>query len=271
MARGAVLVGVACGPTVETETGDGSGTSGDPSESASASADETGAPSGVCGEFDTELIGGGPPGPLGYPEGCSPISDPGVNGYRCCSDDPAAIGGAPPDYQGKNIPNADTPYFSGNNNDLSNTGQCVRVTDIAGQGLLEMAATDCPIPCNPAWAADIIDDVCGPARVCCQTRELQPEDCIIDPDTGLHRPVNGNDIGASSMWRPSDHATHQDPNGSACLALAGGEVSSSAFQDCVRQLSVADQRGFCMALGAGQLCPGEQPSYMDACEILNGG
>ncbi len=267
---GGALLGLACGPTIENVTGDGSGTSGEDA-SASASADETGSPGRACGESDTELVGGGPPGALGYPLGCAPNSDPGINGYRCCSTDPAAVGGAPPNYQHKNIPNSDTPYFSGDNNDLSAFGQCIRVGDLAGQGLIEMAATNCPIPCNPTWPEDIIDDVCGLARVCCQVRELEPEDCIIDPNTGLYRPVDGDDIGVSTVWRPSDHATHQDVNGSTCLALAGGDASSPVFQDCIRQLSVADQRGFCMSLNAGQSCPADQPTYINACDLLNGG
>jgi hypothetical protein len=147
---------------------------------------------------------------------------------------------------------------------------CVDVTQIVGQGLVEAAAEWCPIPCNPTWPQDSIDDVCGSTRVCCQTVELQPEDCVVDASTGLYRPVNGDDIGTLSVWRPTDHQTHQDPNGVNCLALAGGETNLE-FQACVRELSVADQRGYCMALGAGQACPHAQPAYVDACEQLNGG
>jgi len=203
---------------------------------------------------------------------CNPQQDDNCpETHFCCSDDPAAVGGALPNYSGKGIAGADTPYFSGDNNGLGTSGMCVRVDDIAGQGLIEFAAANCPIPCNPSWDEGQIDEVCGQARVCCQTVELEPEDCVIDSSTNMFRPVNGDDIGVSTMWRPADHATHQDPNGSSCLALAGGNASSAVFQDCVRQLSVADQRGFCMALSAGQSCPTDQPTFIDACTQLNGG
>jgi hypothetical protein len=191
--------------------------------------------------------------------------------HFCCSDDPAAVGGAKPNYTGKNIDDGAMPYFSGDNNGLGTAGMCVRVDDIAGQGLVELAAANCPIPCNPTWSEEWIDDVCGSARVCCQTVELEAKDCVIDPADNKYRPVNGDDIGVLSAWRPNDHATHQDPNGSTCLALAAGDNSSPVFQDCVRQLSVADQRGFCMALAAGQACPTDQPTYVNACTTLNGG
>ncbi len=277
----AILLGsaLACGPTIELET-DGSSdatSTPTPTETATtnsngASADDTGPYGGACGENDTELVGGGPPGPLGYPLGCDPTTDPGINGYRCCSDDPTAAQGLAPDYQGKSIPNAGVPYFSGANNSLSRTGQCIRVVDLAGQGLLEEAAADCPIPCNPTWPGETISDVCGPARFCCQTRAIEPEDCIMDPGTGLFRPVTGDDIVAGlTLWRPEDHATHQDPNGDGCLAVANGNNQSDVFLDCVEQLNVANQRGFCMALAGGQICPHEQPGYVDACEMLNGG
>lgn len=261
----------ACGPTVELDTDSGTEGTTQGSADASASADETTTPpSGPCGENDTELIGGGPPGPSGYPPPCNPQQEPGINGYRCCSDDPAAVGGALPAYQGKGI-DGDVPYFSEINNDLSQFGQCVRVGDLQGQGLLAGGVEGCPIPCNPTWSADEVQTVCGASRVCCQTVELQADDCVQDSTTGLFRPVTGDDIGVLTQWRPVDHDTHQDPNGSACLALAGGDVSGSAFQDCVRQLTVANQRGYCMALGPGQLCPLESPGYVDACEALNGG
>lgn len=189
--------------------------------------------------------------------------------HYCCSDDPAAPMGAKPDYMGKNIPDGQKPYFSGENNLLGTSGMCVRVDDIAGQGLIEFAAANCPIPCNPTWSEAWIDDVCGSARVCCQTVELDPLDCVADG--GMFRPVTGDDIGVLTQWKPAEHVTHQDPNGTSCLALALGNPMSEEFQDCVRQLSVADQRGFCMALGAGQACPTEQPGYIDACTARNGG
>lgn len=190
--------------------------------------------------------------------------------HFCCSDDPAAAEGKKPSYSGKNISDSATPYFSGDNNNLSRSGMCVRVDDIAGQGLIEPFAVNCPIPCNPTWDEAWIDDVCGPARVCCQTVALDPKDCI--NDGSMFRPATGEDIIAMrSAWRPNDHETHQDPNGAGCLALAMGNNQSPVFEDCIRQLSVADQRGFCMALQLNEACPTDQPTFIDACTAMNGG
>lgn len=202
---------------------------------------------------------------------CDPQQDSNCpETHFCCSDDPAAVGGAVPQYVGKTTPDAAAPYFSGESNALSRTGMCVRTDDIAGQGLMEFAALNCPIPCNPTWESSQINAVCGDARVCCQTVALEAKDCV--NDGGTFRPVSGADIVAGvTAWRPADHATHQDPNGSGCLALGGNDNQSSEFQDCIRQLSVADQRGFCMALGTGQTCPTEQPNFIDACSLMNGG
>jgi hypothetical protein len=260
---------LACGPVVELDDASGSGSTADPTVGESVDGSE-GGPAGACGVGDTELLGGGPPGPLGYPPPCNPSQDPGTNGYRCCSDDPATLDGQLPAYTGKGIEGS-PPSFSGANNARSDFGMCVDVSQLAGQGLLEPEAENCPIPCNPTWSQDAIDSLCGFGRACCQTVELQPRDCVMDPVTGLYRPVTGDDIGVLSQWRPADHATHQDPNGTQCLALAGGDHASETFLGCVRALSVADQRGFCMALGPGQACPHDEPSYVDACEALNGG
>lgn len=270
MVLACVVGALACGPAVEldTDTDTGTGSTTDPTEGESV--DETGTPSGPCGVNDTDLIGGGPPGPLGFPPPCNPREDPGTNGYRCCSDDPAAADGQLPAYFGMDIEGS-PPFFADVNNDIGTSGMCVDVTQLQGQGLLAPGVEGCPIPCNPTWPGDTIDVICGPARVCCQTVELQPADCVMDPNTGLFRPVTGDDIGVLSQWRPADHATHQDPNGTGCLALAGGDPASEVFESCVRELGVANQRGFCLALGAGQACADAQPSYVDACEQLNGG
>jgi hypothetical protein len=194
--------------------------------------------------------------------------------YTCCSDDPTAEGSALPNYQGKNIAGSATPFFSGANNGLGTSGMCVKTADIpAGSGLLEPLALNCPVPCNPKWDDAGVEAVCGPSRVCCQTRELQPEDCVLDGD--VWRPATGFDIGNAAVtpptaWAPGDHATHQDPGGTGCLTFAGGQAND-AFNDCVFNLTVADQRGFCMALGPGQLCPHDQPDYLDACEQIQMG
>lgn len=258
-----------CGPAVGLDDATGSATDSsgtDPTQGDSA--DETGG--GQCGVGETEVFGGGPPGPLGFPPPCNPSLDPGVNGYRCCSDDPAVAEGQLPAYTGKGIDGA-PPFFADVNNDLSDFGICVDTTQLAGQGLLAAGVEGCPIPCNPTWPVDAVDAVCGPGRACCQTVELQAKDCVQDLDTGLYRPVTGDDIPDLSLWRPADHATHQDPNGTTCLALASGDSSSETFQSCVRALGVADQRGYCLTLAPGDVCPQAEPSYIDACEQLNGG
>jgi len=274
-----IVVGLACGPAVEldfeSESGTGSATVTDPTEPGE-SVDESGQATGPCGVGETELFGGGPPGPLGFPPPCNPQQDPGTNGYRCCSDDPATIGGMLPAYQGLGIQGG-APLFAEANNDFSDFGMCVHVEELAGSGLQAAGVEGCPIPCNPTWPPDSIVDVCGTGRRCCQTVELQPEDCVQDADSGLWRPVTGNDIGEPdssgnpvTLWRPQDHATHQDPNGVDCLAFATGDSTNEVFQGCVRALSVANQRGYCMTLGADQQCPHTLPDYLDACEQLNG-
>ena len=194
--------------------------------------------------------------------------------HVCCSDDASSEGGGLPSFMGKNIAGGTTPFFAGMNNALGTRGLCVRTGDIPmGSGLLEPAAVNCPIPCNPTWADADITAVCGASRVCCQTSELEPLDCVKDGD--VWRPATGADIGASAVtpnttWAPGNHITHQDPGGTGCLTFAGGEMNDS-FNECVANLTVADQRGFCMALGPGQACPTDDPTYFDACEQINMG
>jgi hypothetical protein len=232
-------------------------------------------PPGEDGKIDcadvpagASTVGGTAPGPLGFPTlACDPRIS-GAGEHICCSDDPSAVGGALPDYQNKDIGGA-TPIFSGVNNALSTWGLCVRTSDIpAGSGLLEMAASNCPIPCDPTWGETDVATVCGANRVCCQTLELQPEDCVLDPETQQWRPARGTDVlDGLSTWAPSEHATHQDANGTGCATFTDG--NDGAYVDCVAQLRVASQRGFCMALGPGQACPAEDPSYVDACTAIN--
>jgi hypothetical protein len=203
--------------------------------------------------------------------------------HFCCSDDPAAEGGALPAYDGKGI-NGGQAFFSGSNNALGTSGLCVNRDDIPfGSGLQEPAAANCPIPCNPLWAGSDIAAVCGDGRVCCQTEQLDPKDCVIDPADGTYRPVTGADIGQRydngtviTSWSAGDHVTHQDPSGFGCKGLAGNppdaELNTNPiWQDCVANLTVANQRGFCMALAAGQMCPVQQVGYVDACTQLNQG
>ncbi len=198
---------------------------------------------------------------------CNPRqSDNCPETHVCCSDDPAAVGGVLPDFMGKGIGGSDVAIFAGINNALGTSGMCVRTDDIPpGSGLLEPNVANCPIPCNPTWSTGDIADVCGGSRVCCQTVAIEPKDCVLDGDTW--RPATGADIPDRTNWANGLHATHQDPGGTGCMTFAAG--GEPALLDCYSQLTVADQRGFCMALQPGQLCPTEQPGFLDACTQIN--
>lgn len=257
---GGSLLGLACGdPTMPADDG------GDPSVKGRVD----------CADYASgPTVGPGAPGPTGFPESfCDPRAS-GEGLYKCCSDDPAAAEGSLPDYVQKGVAQGGVPYFSGVNNAQGTSGMCVRTGDIpTGSGLLEPAAANCPVPCNPTWDRESIDVVCGASQVCCQTRPLQASDCVQDPESGELRPVSGADIGQLTDWAGEAHATHQDPGGVGCqeAAIAAGASPSDAqthpvFRDCMAQLSVADQRGFCMALGAGHVCPTEASSYVSACD-----
>lgn len=106
---------------------------------------------------------------------------------------------------------------------------------------------DCPRACNPRWPGRHIVDVCGPDVPCCQTKELLPADCIRDVTTGLWRTMDGRDAEAAALCgdaRWGEGGTHQDPDFAGCEAIADAR-SGELFLECVRQLGVADQRGFC--------------------------
>lgn len=226
--------------------------------------------------FDgNDCIFPGEPGPTGFPDAinssddamgfgicnprqadaCADLSNPGRDtGLTCCSDDPAALGGALPAFAGRGVDGGETPYFSGANNALGTSGMCVDASEVE-DGLTEAAAAGCPVPCNPTWSDEDVGAVCGSGAVCCQTRVLEAADCI--DDGGTLRPVTGDDIGAGTDWNPGAHATHQDPAGLGCSNLAQGDMSSSIFTECILELSVANQRGLCVQATA---CPSlEQP------------
>ena len=281
-----VLLVLACSPRPIDIVGDTEGGSEDGGADAPASDDgasgglgpDVGGGMVVDGVVDCSTISatgptvaGGELSPTGFPEfACNPRVDggPHPNGYRCCSVDPAAEGGELPNYAQKGIQGGN-PYFSGDNNEFSAWGICIRTSDIpTGSGLLEAEAMNCPIPCNPRWDDGSVDTVCGPGRMCCQTHELTAMDCVQDDD-GTWRAVRGEDIGDSTDWNAAAHDTHQDPNGTVCLEFANGDPTSDSFLECITQLGVADQRGVCMALSPGQACPAAQPAYVDACEMLN--
>ena len=212
---------------------------------------------------------------------CNPSGSGCPDGYVCCSDDPAAInpddlsesmGAALPDYMGSN--GNGVPIFSAANNDISSYGYCIEQGSVHPDGALADVGPGqgCPIPCNPTWAAEDIAAVCGNGTICCQTTQLKPEDCVLDPNSGCYRPADGSDIGGLTNWSSSAHATHQDPNGKACEAFAAaGQVPGVSAEDvlvaCYRQLNVADQRGYC--LSAAAQCPINDPAYIDACAQRN--
>ena len=211
----------------------------------------------------------------------------GTGTYVCCSDDPAALDlddiGTPalPSYGG----GSGIPLYASANNNASSSGFCIDTSAVPpAAGIMEIGAgMGCPLPCNPTWAQADITAVCGEQTSCCASVELQDLDCGLDPalgDAGCWRPVTGGDIqGLSGIdvsdWSASDHATHQDPGGGGCeqfITVQAGAISAAGLstQDalfaCFRQLTVADQRGFCQ--GAMD-CPLANPVYRDACEQKN--
>lgn len=190
---------------------------------------------------------------------CSPsqVADACPDDYTCCSDDPAAVGGNLPAFRGETDPKYGMPIFSNNNNPLGTQGMCTDVTEIVNG----LPANGCPVPCNPTWAPGDIAVICGGVQ-CCQTEPLAAEDCIQDPADGNRwRAVRGSDIlGGLTTWG-SRHATNQDPDAKGCLFFSGQPIDNPVTQDCLAQLSVADQRGFC-----NTTCP----CVEDTCAMLNG-
>ena len=185
-------------------------------------------------------------------EPAGPEQPPCPDGYNCCSDDAAYVG----------------PFrlFSAEANERSYSGLCVNQYDIPeGSGLGK-----CPIPCNPRWPQDSIDEACGEVRVCCQTQELVEADCTFDEARGQWRPMDGRDAEAAflaGVERWGD-GTHQDPEFESCEAFAGSR-DNPMFLECLRTLTVANQRGYCMTLRPGQPCPTEKDDYIDACGAMN--
>jgi hypothetical protein len=211
--------------------------------------------------------------------------------YICCSDDPAALRLSTidelvtPTYQGRG--GEGSPIFSGGNNQFSTSGMCVRAGSVPPSGaLIDENARGCPVPCNPTWSDADIEAVCGDATICCQTVELEFEDCVLDPmagSQGCWRPATGFDIetlGGQNLtdWGGTAHKTHQDPSGTNCEAfvtgiqpglLPNGVSSMDVLQACYRRLTVANQRGFCLGGAGVNFCPLAQATYRDACEQRN--
>jgi hypothetical protein len=229
--------------------------------------------------------------PGGTQPNCPTVDD---EPYICCSDDPAALvitangidDVVTPKYQGRG--GVGTPIFSGGNNPLSKSGMCVREGSVPITGALaDINAQGCPVPCNPTWDNSDIQAVCGPSTICCQTAEIEPEDCVLDTTVGgsggCWRPATGNDIegvGAQGLtnWGGTAHKTHQDPSGTNCQKFVAGIPSNLLSDDlsaqdvqreCYRRLTVANQRGFCLGGAGVSFCPLAQPTYRDACEQKN--
>ncbi|HLT37260.1 MAG TPA: hypothetical protein VK034_13295 [Enhygromyxa sp.] len=228
-------------------------------------------------------------------DGSSSCPDNSDGKWICCSDDPAALlitaNGfddlVTPKYQGRG--GTGNPIFSGGNNPLSKSGMCVKEGSVPVTGALaDLNAQGCPIPCNPTWQPEDISAVCGPQTICCQTVELEPEDCVFDTTVGsaggCWRPATGFDIenvGTQNLtnWGGTAHKTHQDPSGTNCQtfvqgipATVLGEAGLSqqqVLQQCYRRLTVANQRGFCLGGAGVNFCPLAQPTYRDACEQKN--
>ena len=166
---------------------------------------------------------------------------------------------------------------------------CVELSKVPAQSALQDAnATGCPVPCNPSWDSASVGEVCGSGYSCCQTVELEVEDCTFDPSAQCWRPARGIDILNSEIqdpWSVSTHATHQDPgpvaeNG-ACRVFARGAsqqlglVEDDVWKACLKKLTVADQRGFCLADPQGLGCPLDavdvagNPVHIDVCTQRN--
>lgn len=161
--------------------------------------------------------------------------------------------------------------FAGASNDLGSSGMCVRTEDIPGTAGLR--PYNCPIPCNPTWAEAEVGVVCGSGYACCQTVELDADDCVRDETTGLWRPADGRDALASldggTRWNPTTSSTHQDPVFDVCAKHADSRTGD-VFRTCVAQLTTANQRGYCMHIAPGQECPGDPDAgYRSVCDEMN--
>jgi hypothetical protein len=223
---------------------------------------------------------------------CDPNADNPCAQYgnvACCSDDPAAMmlfdgaaleEDALPSYEGGSN-SGGTPIFSAGNNPLSRSGYCLAQGSPPQVSLVDLNAEGCRTPCNPTWSSEDIATICGPSAQCCQTVELAPQDCVLDPNlggAGCFRPVTGHDITGlggidATNWSSTSHVTHQDPSGLNCEVFASGLPLdydiNQVLVECYRRLTVADQRGSCFQTTELAECPFADPDYVDACEQMN--
>lgn len=230
---------------------------GDESETGTGNAEDPTSATPTTGALDN---------PAGF---CSPVAqNPAAcpQDYVCCSDDPAATQGRLPNYfNGEEDEVYGVPIFSGANNALSYSGQCVAVG-----GFVSPFGSGCPVPCNPTWTAAENQTICGGTAVCCPFQTVDPaKDCVLDPETNKWRSARGSDIPALTPWGET-HTTNQDPNGTSCNLFAtpgGGPLDLDALTDCYAQLTVADQRGFCYFACPcyEDLCDQKNPGYVSRC------
>ncbi|MBZ5709676.1 hypothetical protein [Nannocystis pusilla] len=205
----------------------------------------------------TSTTGDGVPGV--HAGACKPIDgDAGCPAeHVCCSDDPATSQGRLPNYwqDGKVDDVFGNPLFSSINNELSHWGFCIDVGEFPSP-----FANGCPVPCNPTWTFEERIIVCGGDAGCCPFTAVDPaKDCIRDPDTGRWRTARGQDVIDKLTPWGAELATNQDPFANSCTKLANGD--QAALLDCIRQLGVADQRGYCFT--------GECPCVEDVCDQKN--
>jgi hypothetical protein len=266
-----LLLLAACGPGKPDADTEDAGTTTDPTptttESTASTPDQTTTAPDTTTDTTTDPTMPPPPDDPGA--ACSPVDGGGCGpGSVCCSDDPATTAGRLPNYfkPGQSDQTHGPPIFSGDlNNELSYWGRCVAVG-----GFASPFASGCPVPCNPRWNPEQLADICGggPTTCCAFTKVDPTKDCILDGDTW--RAVTGHDIPELTTWGAL-HATNQDPLGASCMQFASGAgmFDKDAFDDCVQQLTVADQRGFCYAAGecpcAEDLCDMKNPGWVPKC------
>ncbi|MFY0538139.1 hypothetical protein [Nannocystis pusilla] len=195
---------------------------------------------------------------------CKPVDgNTCPTGHTCCSDDPAALG-ALPNYFNPDVVDDQfgPPLFSAENNDLSHWGYCIETG-----GFPSPLSNGCPVPCDPHWNLEERVLICGGSQCCPFTAVDVNKDCILDPDTGRWRTVNGSDVLLKRSEWGDAHATNQDPQLESCKQLAAGD--ENAMIDCVRKLAVADRRGYCFSGECPcveDVCAQKNPDYVPRCQ-----
>lgn len=226
-------------------------------DSASGGTDDSA--SGGTDDAATDGVSGAHAGP------CKPIEGNDCpTGHVCCSDDPATVQGLLPNYFNKGVVDDQigTPLFSDANNDRSYWGYCIDTSEFVSP-----LGNGCPVPCNPTWTSEQNSTICGGSRCCPFTAVDPAKDCVVDPDSGRWRTVRGADFLNELTGWGNGHTTHQDPFLESCELLADGD--EDARVDCIRQLGVADQRGYCFALDCPcveDVCDQKNPDYVPRCD-----